>query len=68
MKLKKFYKFLQKAFPDADIFVIIKGNSYWLANPSTPLRKYGNLQVIDIERDEELGTGEPLYFIKVKEE
>lgn len=67
MKLKKVYKFLQKTFPNADIFVKIRETSYWLANPSTPLRKYGNLEVVSIEMDEDCETGEPSYFIRVKE-
>lgn len=67
MKVKKFYKNLQKAFPDYDIFVIVKGVNHWLANPSTALRKYGNMEVIDLDRDEDIETNEPTFFIKVKE-
>lgn len=68
MKVKKLYKTLQKAFPYFDIFVVVNGQNHWLANPSTALRKYGNLTVIDIERDENMETGEPMYFIKTKGE
>lgn len=67
MKLKKFYKNLQKAFPNSDIFVEVKGQHRWLANPSTPLRLYGNMEVIDLINDYEEETNEPVFFIKIKE-
>lgn len=67
MKLKKVYKFLQKAFPNTNIFVKIRDTSFWLANPSTALRKYGDLEVVKIDIDEDCETGEPAYFIRIKE-
>lgn len=64
MKVKELYRTLQKAFPYFDIFVVVSGQNYLLANPSVSLCKYGDLTVIDIERDEDIETGEPTYFIK----
>ena len=68
MTVKKFYKNLQKAFPDSAIFVTVKGFNKFLANPSSALRKYGKMEVIDLISDYEEGTNKPIFFIKVKEE
>ena len=48
MTVKKFYKNLQKAFPNSDIFVTVKGVNRWLANPSTALRQCRKMEVIDL--------------------
>ena len=68
MTVKKFYKNLQKAFPDSAIFVTVKGFNKFLANPSSALRQCGKLEVIDFISDYEEGTNKPIFFIKVKEE
>lgn len=67
MTVKKFYKNLQKAFPDSAIFVTVKGINKWLANPSTALSQCGKMEVIDLINDYEEGTNKPIFFIKVKE-
>ena len=67
MTVKKFYKNLQKAFPNSDIFVTVKGFDRWLVNPSPALRKYGKMEVIDLVKDYNVETNEPVFFIKVKE-
>lgn len=67
MTVKKFYKNLQKAFPNSDIFVTVKGVNRWLVNPSTALRQCGKMEVIDLINDYEEETNEPVFFIKVKE-
>ena len=68
MTVKKFYKNLQKAFPDSAIFVTVKGFNEFLANPSSTLRQRGKMEVIDLISDYEEGTKKPIFFIKVKEE
>lgn len=45
MTVKKFYKNLQKAFPNSAIFVTVKGFNRLLANPSTALRQCGKMEV-----------------------
>lgn len=67
MTVKKFYKNLQKAFPNSDIFVTVKGVNRWLANPSTALRQCRKMEVIDLINDYDEETNEPIFFIKVKE-
>lgn len=67
MTVKKFYKNLQKAFPDSAIFVTVKGVNKWLANPSTALSQCGKMEVIDLINDYEEETNKPVFFIKVKE-
>ena len=67
MTVKKFYKNLQKTFPNSDIFVTVKGVNRWLANPSTALRQYGKTEVIDLINDYDEETNEIIFFIKVKE-
>lgn len=67
MTVKKFYKNLQKAFPNSAIFVTVKGNNRWLANPSTALRQCGKMEVIDLINDYDEETNKPVFFIKVKE-
>lgn len=64
MTVKKFYKVLQKAFPTSDIFVVVNGENYWLAIPSTAMRKYGKMQVINIESDYDTYNDIPTYFLK----
>lgn len=67
MTVKKFYKNLQKAFPNSGIFVTVKGFNRLLANPSTALRQCGKMEVIDLINDYDVETNEPVFFIKVKE-
>lgn len=66
MTVKKFYKYLHKAFPNGDIFVTIDNNHYWLAIPSTAMRKYGKLEVVDMEKDYDIENNMPTYFLKTK--
>lgn len=65
MTVKKMYKVLHKAFPNADIFVIVNGHARWLAIPSTPMRLFGKYKVTDIENDYDIENNMPTYFIKV---
>lgn len=67
MIVKRFYKNLQKAFPNSDIFVTVGGEHRWLACPSTALKKYGKMEVIDLINDYDENSGDPTFFIKVKE-
>ena len=66
MTVKKFYKHFQKAFPDAAIFVTVKWFDRLLAENSTALSQYGEMEVIDLisEYDEEIN--ETIFYIKVK--
>ena len=67
MTVKRFYKNLQKAFPNSNIFVTVEGNNRWLACPSTALKKYGKMEVIDLINDYDEDSGDPIFFIKIKE-
>lgn len=66
MTVKKMYKVLHKAFPNADIFVLTKGTARWLAIPSTPMRLFGKCKVADIIKDYDIENNMPIYFIKVE--
>ena len=66
MTVKKFYKHLRKAFPNSDIYVTVDNDCHWLAIPSTAMRKYGKLEVIDIENDYDIENDMTTYFLKTK--
>lgn len=65
MTVRKMYKTLHKAFPDADIWVIINGDARWLAIPSTAMRLFGRYKVTSIESDYDIDNNMPVYFMKV---
>lgn len=65
MKVKKFYKILQKTFPSALIFVSINGHNFYLAKPSTALTNFGYYDVIDLEKDYDEYNNIIMYYIKV---
>lgn len=67
MKVKKMYKHLHKAFPNADIFVktSFAEKAQLLLKPSSALTAFGEMKVKRIEYDEEVDTNAPMYFIYI---
>ena len=66
MTVKKFYKHLQKALPDAAIFVTVKWLDRLLAENSTALSQYGEMEVIDLRSEYDEEINETIYYIKAK--
>lgn len=65
MKVKNFYKILQKTFPSAYIFVSTNKGNFYLFKSSMALKKFGHYNVIDLEKDYDIYNNAILYYIKV---
>ena len=66
MTVKKMYKVLHKAFPNADIFVLTNSIAQCLVIPSISMRLFGKRKVADIIKDYDIENDMPIYFIKVE--